>query len=110
MTQTDEPPIKRSTSPTLSTEQNNQDAGSENQGPDQTRRQTLAKAAYVADLLSELRVMSQSENWAMLGYLLEMAMMEAHSLADDRPTVFRLQTKKLWSFRMRGLRFWRSGF
>ncbi|MEL6967026.1 MAG: hypothetical protein AAGM04_06560 [Pseudomonadota bacterium] len=32
--------------------------------------------------------MSQSENWAMLGYLLEMAMMEAHSLADDRPTVF----------------------
>ncbi|MEM1038288.1 MAG: hypothetical protein AAGI12_02315 [Pseudomonadota bacterium] len=44
---------------------------------------TSATAAYMADMLSELRAMGQKEGWSMLVYLLEMAIVEAHAINNN---------------------------
>jgi len=50
---------------------------------DTTTSRSAATAAYMADMLSELRAMGQKEDWAMLVYLLEMAIVEAHAINNN---------------------------
>ncbi|MEM9677220.1 MAG: hypothetical protein AAF890_04105 [Pseudomonadota bacterium] len=51
---------------------------------DQTNTdRSAATAAYMADMLSELRAMGQREDWPMLVYLLEMAIVEAHAINNN---------------------------
>lgn len=52
----------------------------------QSGRHPRPSAAFIRDMLMELRVMSQSINQPMLAYLIEMAMIEASDLADGRAT------------------------
>ncbi|MEO1397755.1 MAG: hypothetical protein AAFU56_02665 [Pseudomonadota bacterium] len=52
------------------------------------RARSAATASYLADMLSELRAMSQKEGWPMLTYFMEMAIVEAHAINNNGAGAF----------------------
>lgn len=88
MTHVDDPSSRRLKDQQKSTSFSQEKRSEDREEVATAARQRSEKAAYMVDLLSELRTMGRDEDWALLTYFLEMAIMEAQALAENRPGTF----------------------